>query len=213
MSHAFAKSVFTCLVTTTVLLATRGATAQTTGAGGTIGTNLGTLNWKSDFTYYLQRYDAGEKNWIQMNATEQQFFFNRARCECVADQTNLSGSFRVAIQNAQTTSDKIRALLNQNLVGSGTVRLYAGSNIVNCLQPSSALSGTALASYCVNLLNPDDASAQRRGRHGDHRGRPRLVQPSHPGRMVVQRRHQPRLSRPRPPRATPPRSAPPPPRP
>ena len=152
MNHAFSKSVLAALLGAFALLVARDATAQ--GTGGTTGT-AAALSWATDFTYYLQRTEDGGKNWIQMNTTEKTYFFNRARCECEADQTNLKGSFRVAIQPAQNTQDKIRALLNQNLVGSGTVRLFAGSNLVNCLTPSAAAGGITLSSYCVNLLNPD----------------------------------------------------------
>jgi hypothetical protein len=127
-----------------------------TGSGGTGGSAAALT--KSDFTFYLQYYDPGQKSWIVMNQTQQTYFLNRARCECDGDTTNYTGYFRIAIEPASSVADKIRNLLNQNLVGSGSARLYAGGNVVNCLSPSSATAGT-YSSYCMNLINPSDPSA------------------------------------------------------
>ena len=151
MPHDFSKMMLGCLLGGLALFTGARASAQSSTAAP--------LSWSTDFTYYLQYYDAGQKQWLQMNPTQQTYYFNRARCECDADQTNDTGSFRVAIQPGPNTGNKVQALLNQNLVGSGTVRLYAGSNIVNCLTPSAAAGGIALSGYCINLLNPDQDDA------------------------------------------------------
>jgi hypothetical protein len=87
----------------------------------------------SDFTYHLQYYDLSQQTWVQMTPTEQAYFFNRARCECASDTTNFTGYFRVAIVPAANTAGKVRTLLDMNLAGAGTARLYAGSNRVCAL--------------------------------------------------------------------------------
>jgi hypothetical protein len=111
----------------------------------------------ADFAYHLQRYDVAQQSWLQMNATEQAYFFNRARCECAGDTTSFSGYFRIAIQPGPVTGDKIKALLGQNVGGNGVARLYAGTNVVSCLSPASSVG--ALSNYCLNLSDPGDASA------------------------------------------------------
>jgi hypothetical protein len=162
MGFALRKTFLTCLLACSVVSVASDAAAQTGSTSGTSG--YGALSWASDFTWYLQRWDPDGKQWIQLNATEQKYYFNRARCECDADKTNLKGSFRVAVQNAQNTADKIRYLLNQNAAGgSGTVRLFAGGNIVNCLTPNAAVGGAALGAYCVNLLDPSNLNAEVTG--------------------------------------------------
>jgi len=155
MPHARLRTATACLFATLVLLFAGRAKAQT-ATGGTIGT-VGSLN-KSDFTFYLQKYDKGQKAWIQMNTTEQTYFFNRARCECDGDLEDYSGYFRIAIQPSATAGDKIRLLLTQNPVGAGTARLYAGGSVVNCLAPSSATAGT-YSTFCVNLIDPSNNTA------------------------------------------------------
>jgi hypothetical protein len=151
MAYRMSRSFVACLIGTLALLAARGVAAQTGGTGGIVTVSALT---KADFTIYLQ-YELSKDNWVQMNTTEQSFYFNRARCECIDDQTDYTGYFRIAIQPAQTTADKIRQLLNQNMVGSGVARLYVGSNVANCLTPSPATAAT-FPSFCLNLLNPND---------------------------------------------------------
>jgi hypothetical protein len=148
MSYARSRTAIACILATLVLLAAARASAQ--GTGGTAGAAALT---KSDFNIYLQKYDKG---WIQMNTTEQTYFFNRARCECDGDQTDWSGYFRIAIQPGVATGTKIKNLLNLSLTGSGSARLYAGAGTaVNCLAPPAT--GT-YSGYCVNLLNPSDTT-------------------------------------------------------
>jgi hypothetical protein len=112
----------------------------------------------SDFSYHLQSWDPIQRVWATMNPTQQSYYFNRARCECAGDQTSYGGSFRIAIEMAPTTGDKIRNLLNQNGLGTGIARLYAGGNEVSCLTPANVIGGT-LATYCVNLVDPADLNA------------------------------------------------------
>jgi hypothetical protein len=121
------------------------------GAGGTAATRSHLV--PSDFSFYVEAYNPGEKAWVQLNQTEQQFFFNRARCECSHDSTDLTGSFRVVVAPMPGAAAKLEALLQANLFGSGDLRLYAGGNGANCLMPSAASGGT-LPSYCLNLLDP-----------------------------------------------------------
>ena len=154
MSYARFRTAIVCLLATSVLLAAGHANAQGTGAGGTLGTTAAAKLVSSDFTIYLQKYNNG---WVQMNSVEQTYFFNRARCECNGDVKNYSGYFRIAIQPQAATADKIRQLLNQNVTGTGSARLYAGSGtIVNCLSPPAATA--SFSSYCVNLIDPNDTT-------------------------------------------------------
>ena len=114
----------------------------------------------SDFSFYTERYDAAQKIWVQMNATEQQCFFDRARCECAGDSNNYTGSFKIAIVPSQLAATKIQMLLSANLVNTGgSARLYAGSTGVNCLDTGSAVPGS-LSSYCLNLLDPSSWAAE-----------------------------------------------------
>jgi hypothetical protein len=121
-----------------------------TGTGSTTGTPLSA----SDLPLYVESYDKDQKAWVQMNATTQQFFFNRARCECAADETDWTGSFKVAVLPSTTAANKIQSLLATNLVSTGSARLYAGNNGANCLQVSGTALGNNLSSYCLNLLDP-----------------------------------------------------------
>jgi hypothetical protein len=150
----FSRTALVCASASLATLVSLDALAQT-GAGGAGGT--GPLT-KSDFTFHLESYDPGQKVWIQMTATQQAYFFNRARCECNGETTNYSGYFRIAIQPAATTADKIRTSLGQNLAGDGTARLYAGTNVVDCLLPSATVG--VFSDYCVNLLDPSDVNAE-----------------------------------------------------
>jgi hypothetical protein len=142
------------------LLAANRASAQFGGTGGTIatgGTTGASLLVKSDFTYNLESYDQNQKAWVQMNSTLQQYFFNRARCECDGDTTNYTGYFRIVIQPASATPAKIQAALTANQVSLGHGRLYAGNGIANCLSPSI---GYSLQGNCTNLLDPTNFTAE-----------------------------------------------------
>ena len=109
----------------------------------------------TDFAFFIERYDAATATWVTLTPTEQTFFFDRARCECAGDSSNFTGSVRIAIQPSAVAAEKIRALLTANALGTGTARLYAGSNIVNCLLTT----GTAASAYCLNLLDPSSETA------------------------------------------------------
>jgi hypothetical protein len=135
-----------------VLFAPRGAAAQS-GTGGTISSAAALST--SDFTFFLESYNKDQKQWVQMNTTEQQFFFNRARCECDGDTTNWSGYFVIAIQSASTTSTKVAALLTQNLLSSGRAAIFAGGNATNCLDPNNVLANDT----CLNLIEPGNQAA------------------------------------------------------
>jgi hypothetical protein len=143
------------------LLAAGRSWAQT---GGTVGTVSGLA--AADFTFNTEYYDTGSHSWVQMNTTQKSYFFNRARCECadpkvVADPDyeknggNYAGYFKIAIQPATNTSQKISTLLATNGVPLGDGRLYAGSNGVDCLSPGG--SPGVVAGACTNLLNPTSA--------------------------------------------------------
>jgi hypothetical protein len=152
MPYSLSKSVLACLLGALVLFVPRGAAAQS-GTGGTISSAAALAT--SDFTFFLESYDKDQKQWSQMNSTTQQFFFNRARCECDDDTTNWSGYFKIAIQPASTTSTKVAALLTQNLVSSGRAAIFAGGNATNCLDPNQALTATS----CLNLIEPGNQAA------------------------------------------------------
>ena len=95
-----------------------------------------------------------------MNSTQQQYWFNRARCECQGDtiSQNGTGYFRIAVQQATTTSQKITNLLENCNSGSGIgyYGFYAGTGAFNCLDSSAVTTGT-LASVCTNLETPTAA--------------------------------------------------------
>jgi hypothetical protein len=148
-----------CLLTCLALFTSTVAWAQT---GGTIGTGTGGTTGAAalsatDFTTYFESYDPGQKAWVQMNPTQQPYFFNRARCECDGDVINYSGYVKIVIQPASGTPQKIQALLMANSVSLGTGRLYAGSNVINCLD-SGAYVGS-LSALCTNLLDPSNYTA------------------------------------------------------
>lgn len=119
-----------------------------TGVGGSYGTTSPLTS--ADFTMYFERNN-GDDNWIQMNTTETQYFFNRARCEC---DTAKSSEVKVAIVPASTTTTKIQQNLTSSLTNpSGDGRLYAGSAGVNCLDVGTNTTAV-LPELCTNLLNP-----------------------------------------------------------
>jgi MYXO-CTERM domain-containing protein len=142
--HIVWPLVLTCLA----LLAPGAAWAQMGGSSGTAGLST------SDFTFYLELYDSSQKVWAPMNATQQQYFFNRARCECVGDASNYSGHVKIAIQPASGTAQKIQTLLAANDVSMGAGRLYAGSNAINCLGPQEYVGD--ISAFCTNLLDPSN---------------------------------------------------------
>lgn len=117
----------------------------------------------SDFVFSTERYDPVQATWVRQSAADQQYFFNRARCECVDSQgdggaSNETGTFRIAIAPAVGTAQKIAALLAANGVATGTGRLYAGNPGVNCLALSP--SDAAFATSCTNLLDPNNPTAE-----------------------------------------------------
>jgi hypothetical protein len=109
----------------------------------------------ADFAFSIERYDTLAAAWVRLNPTEQAFFFDRARCECAADTSNFTGSIKIAIEPSAAAVQKIQSLLAANLAGSGSARLYAGGNAVNCLLTSS----TVAPAYCLNLLDPSSYTA------------------------------------------------------
>jgi hypothetical protein len=147
------KSALACVVAAFALLAANRAMGQTGGTSGTGGTGGSTSLSSSDFTIYLEYYDTGQNDWVQMNDTQKTYFFNRARCECDGDTTNYTGYVKVAIKTASTTATTIQNLLSNNHVSTGEAKLYASGGI-NCLEPNAYATSNALASYCVNLLDP-----------------------------------------------------------
>jgi hypothetical protein len=153
------KSLLICFVATFAFLASNHAYGQGTGgtvvsgAGGATGA-LGALA-TSDFTIKYEYYDG--KNWVQMNDTQQKYFFNRARCECVADKTNWTGYVKIAILPDTNTGTKIQQLLTASGFAFGVGKLYAGDNNVNCLNPNYFSGGVSGA--CTNLLDPNDFTA------------------------------------------------------
>ena len=169
------KSLLVCLVATIALLASNHAHGQ--GTGGTVVSGAGGVTGSaspltaSDFTYYLEQTKDG-KNWVQLNTTDQQYFLNRARCECATDTTNFTGSFKFVIVPAATTSQKITTLLANNpIAGVGEGRIYAGGGGQNCLDNPTA--GYNLAGYCTNLLDPTQFSAGILGGMAYFEGPPR----------------------------------------
>jgi hypothetical protein len=134
----------------------RHASAQTGGITGTSTAVTATPLSASDFPIVFESYDSNQKTWVQMNSTQQEYFFNRARCECNGDQTDYTGFVKVAIVPPTTTSSKISALLTAHSFSLGIGKLYAGTSTYNCLSPSSTYS---LQSYCTNLVDPGNYNA------------------------------------------------------
>jgi hypothetical protein len=158
------KSALACVVAAFALLVANRAMGQTGGTSGTSGTGGATSLSSSDFTMYLEYYDKGQNDWVQMNTTQQTYFFNRARCECDGDTTDWTGYVKVLIKAASTTSQTIRTALSNNNVSGGFARLYATSSSYNCLSPGSY--GFSLQSYCLNLLDPTPTGYSSTGIQG-----------------------------------------------
>ena len=114
----------------------------------------------ADFAFAIEWFDPTSQQWVQQNATEQQYFFSRARCECADPQGDGSGSdysgyFRVVIRPSLGTPAKIQSLLAANLTPQGSGRLYAGAHGSNCLVPTGP---GPFAANCTNLLDPSNVS-------------------------------------------------------
>jgi hypothetical protein len=122
--------------------------ATVLGVAGRAHAQMGPTLAASDFTIYFEAFDG--KQWVRMNSVQQQYFFNRARCQCDQD-TN--AELKVVIQPAAGTAQKITALLAANLAGGqGVGRLFASAYGIDCLAPNAVLGN--LAGYCTNLLDP-----------------------------------------------------------
>ncbi len=134
------------------LLGPRGAAAQSGAGGMTTASPLGA----GDFTFKFEAWDPDQKDWVQLNDTEAQFFFNRARCECNGDTTHHSGEVVIAIQPATTTEAKVRNNLAANGVNAGGARLYVGGTAFNCLSPSTV----GVTANCLNLMDPSNYEAE-----------------------------------------------------
>jgi hypothetical protein len=158
-STRLAKTAFSYALVMLITLASSTASAQLDA--GAIDTGISDaaatapVLSATDFTFFIERYDTPTATWVTLNLTEQTFFFDRARCECAGDSSTLTGSVRIAIQPSAVAAEKIRALLTANGLSTGTARLYAGSDIVNCLLAT----GTTASAYCLNLLDPSSETA------------------------------------------------------
>ena len=95
MSYLRFATILAFLLGTLSLLFTRGAAAADTTSAGVVAA--------SDFTWKFEAYNPDSKKWVQLNDTEATYFFNRARCECVNDETNYTGYVKIALQPAATT--------------------------------------------------------------------------------------------------------------
>ena len=158
-STRLASTALPCASVLLLTLVSSPSSAQF-GAGGIDGgiSDAPALS-SADFVFSFERYDALAGAWVALNPTEQAFFFDRARCECAEDTSNFTGSIKIAIEPSAAVAQKIQSLLTANLASSGSARLYAGGNAVNCLDPSSTTTPEALSAYCVNLLDPSSYSA------------------------------------------------------
>jgi hypothetical protein len=137
-------------------LASGPSSAQT---GGTIGTGtggaLGTLAASDFSSMYFERWDGGNgDNWVQLNKTETQYFFNRARCECANSK---KADVKVRIVPAANTPTKIRQIIQGSVTSRDDARFYASSTVTTCLDVNS-VSLVTDQSYCINLNNPLDYS-------------------------------------------------------
>ena len=134
MASTISKSILICVISATALV---GRAHAQSGPGLAA----------TDFTIFFERYNGSQ--WVQMTSVEQQYFFNRARCQCDQD---LYGEFKIVIQPAVGAAAKIQALLQGNVTGGpGVGRVFAGAAGVDCLAPGNSYS---LGSYCTNLLDP-----------------------------------------------------------
>ena len=143
------KSALVLFVAGFALLAANRATGQTggtsgSGTGGTTGTKLSA----SSFTVLFNGYSNG--NWVQMNTTTQQYYFNQARCLCGTDP---NGEFEIIVEPASGAGSTIQTALQNNLAGGqGVAYLFASTSTYDCLSPTSYSGG--LAQFCTNLIAP-----------------------------------------------------------
>jgi len=135
MASTISKSILVCVISATSL-------------AGRAHAQSGPSLAAADFTIFFERQSGSQ--WVRMTPVEQQYFFNRARCQCDQDP---SGEFKIVIQPAADVGAKIQTLLENNLTGGqGIGRLFAGAAGVDCLN-LGLVTGT-LAAYCTNLLDP-----------------------------------------------------------
>jgi len=143
------RSALALFVAAFALLGAHRAFGQTggiiaTGTGGTTGTLAAT-----DFTILFKGYFDGQ--WVQMNSTQQQYYFNQARCLC---DTDPNGEFEVIVEPGSSAGLKIQSQLEANLTGGGQGESYifAGASGYDCLNPTSYVGG--MANFCTNLVAP-----------------------------------------------------------
>jgi len=154
MPSTLFRSLLAFTLASCALLSARQASAQTggttTSAGGASGTTTLVVG---DFSYYFEKYVNGQ--WVQMNSQDQQYFFNRARCEC---DTAKEAEVKILIVANSGTYQKISAALRNTLISTdGSGRLYASANGINCLSPTSYIGG--VSGSCTNLLDPGTYAA------------------------------------------------------
>jgi hypothetical protein len=144
------RSALALFVAAFALFAANRASGQLGGTGGTaVGGATGTSALaNTDFTVLFKGYFNGQ--WVQMNSTTQQYYFNQARCLC---DTDPNGEFEVIIQPNSGAGQKILTQLESNLTGGqGVSYLFAGTAGIDCLNPNAYYGG--MAAYCTNLLAP-----------------------------------------------------------
>ncbi len=116
------RSALVGLVATFALFAPGSASAQY-GTGGTIGYGTGGITGSTtlaatDFTILFEGYFNGQ--WVQMNSTTQQYYFNQARCLC---DTDPNGEFQVIVQPASGAGAKIQTAARKQPDGRGARRI------------------------------------------------------------------------------------------
>jgi hypothetical protein len=157
MPSTISKSVLATVLAACALLASGSASAQFGGnnlVGSGTGGATGTLT-ASSFTVTLQNWDSNQNQWVQMNSTTQEFFFNQARCQCDQDQ---NAEFRVQIQPATGVAQQISTSLGNSQLssGQGIARLFVGTGGADCLVANSSTT-VDLSTVCTNLLDPYSA--------------------------------------------------------
>jgi hypothetical protein len=128
------------------------------GTGGTVGTvqQLAPTDFNVYFEQNLRGLDSQIDNWVQMNTTDAQYFFNRARCECDKDPR---AAVKIAIVPTAAAVSKISNLLQSGPSGGGALKIYAGGTAIDCLSTSTQTFN--IKSYCTNLLNPANYDENR----------------------------------------------------
>jgi hypothetical protein len=146
------RSVLAFVIAASALLAANRATAQTGGTGGTISGTGGVTSGlaATDFTILFVGYTNGQ--WVQMNTTTQQYYFNQARCLC---DTDPNGEFEVIVQPGSGAGSKIQTALENSSTGGGQgySYLFASAAGYDCLNPTS-YANYGLAQFCTNLVAP-----------------------------------------------------------